>query len=231
MPVQNYGVLKGIAIKEKDELKNQKSPHYQLLMIGEENAKYRIAINAKSVTDQPELLYKVAENFDASSITILPNMNNGYTPIDESNKEIALDFIRSGLFNPSSMEIIPHDAQGNNDLHDLLNQYIPRAISEEATIYIFGSKFGPDNKQDRVFHLDQDMGMHNVHMNQGNAENPDTKNDFSKDNGTYHDGGILIQFKDKWVGIFLAFVSQSWCTDDRGYPTEVCDHTQAKASK
>ncbi len=51
MPVQNYGVLKGIAIKEKDELKNQKSPHYQLLMIGEENTKYRIAINAKSVTD------------------------------------------------------------------------------------------------------------------------------------------------------------------------------------
>ncbi|HFJ9426484.1 YukJ family protein [Bacillus cereus] len=231
MPVQNYGVLKGIAIKEKDELKNQKSPHYQLLMIGEKNTKYRIAINAKSVTDQPELLYKVDENFDASSITLLPNMNNGYTPIDESNKDIALDFIRSGLFNPSSMEIIPHDAQGNNDLHDLLNQYIPRAISEEATIYIFGSKFGPDNKQDRVFHLDQDMGMHNVHMNQGNAENPDSKNDFSKDNGIYHDGGILIQFKEKWVGIFLAFVSQSWCTDDRGYPTEVCDHTQAKASK
>ncbi len=158
-------------------------------------------------------------------------LNNGYTPIDESNKDIALDFIRSGLFYPSSMEIVPHDAQGNNDLHDLLNQYIPRAISEEATICIFGSKFGPDNKQDRVFHLNQDMGIHNVHMNQGNAETPDTKNDFSKDNGTYHDRGILIQFKDKWVGIFLAFVSQSWCTDNRGYPTELCDHTQAKASK
>ncbi|PFX91680.1 hypothetical protein COL41_25580 [Bacillus mycoides] len=42
---------------------------------------------------------------------------------------------------------------------------------------------------------------------------------------------MLIQFKNKWIDIFLAFVSQSWCREDYGYPINVCDHTQAKASK
>ncbi|HFK1782801.1 MULTISPECIES: DUF2278 family protein [Bacillus cereus group] len=32
---------------------------------------------------------------------------------------------------------------------------------------------------------------------------------FSKYNETYHDGGMLIQFKNKWIDTFLAFVSQS----------------------
>ncbi|KIV62497.1 YukI-like protein [Bacillus mycoides] len=231
MPVDNYGVLKGIAIKEQNEKKNEKAPHYQILMIGEENTKYRIAVNAKSVTDQPELLYVVDKNFDASTITILPNMNNGFTPIDENNQEIALDYLRSRLFDPSSMKIVPFDNEGNNDLHDLLNEYIPKAINEEATIYIYGSKFGPDDKPDKIFHLEPDIGMHNVHMNQGNAEEPGQQKNFSKDNGTYHDGGILIQYKDgHWVAIFLAFKSQSWCTDNRGYPTEMCTPTQANTN-
>ncbi|WP_320619714.1 DUF2278 family protein [Bacillus mycoides] len=29
---------------------------------------------------------------------------------------------------------------------------------------------------------------------------------------------MLIQFEDHWVAIFLAFLSQSWCTDDDGHP-------------
>lgn len=229
MPVKNYGVLKGIAIEKKEEREDKESPHYQILMIGEDNVKYRIAVNAKSISGQPELLYLVDEKFNASAITILPTMDNGYRSINENNKEIALDYIRSHLFDPSKMKTLPADLEGeNNDLNDLLNKYIPKAIKEEATIYIYGSKFGPEKKEDKVFHFQPTNGMHNVHMNQGNEDKPGDKKDFSGDNGIYHDGGILIQYKDNhWVGIFLAFQSQSWCTDNRGYPTEICDHTQA----
>ncbi|WP_346726028.1 DUF2278 family protein, partial [Bacillus thuringiensis] len=56
-------------------------------------------------------------------------------------------------------------------------------------------------------------------------------NDFSKYNESYHDRGILIQFKNKWIDIFLAFVSQSCCRADYGYPINVGDHAQAKPSK
>ncbi len=48
-------------------------------------------------------------------------------------------------------------------------------------------------------------------MNQGNVEK------WKGDNGIWQDGGILIQFEkeEEWVGIFLAFQSQSWCTMKR----------------
>lgn len=229
MPVKKYGVLKGIAIEKEEERDDLESPHYQILMIGEENIKYRIAVNSKSIEEQPELLYLVDEKFNASVITILPKMNNGYTPINENNREIALDYIRSQLFDPTRMKILPSDFPGkDNDLHDLYNKYIQKAIDEKSTIYIYGSKFGPENKKDKVFHFKPTNGMHNIHMNQGNEDKPNGEKDHAEDNGICHDGGILIQYKDNhWVAIFLAFQSQSWCTDNHGYPTEVCDHTQA----
>ena len=49
------------------------------------------------------------------------------------------------------------------------------------------------------------------------------------DNGIWQDGGILIHFEkeEEWIGIFLAFQSQSWCTDEEGHarvPVEHCDY-------
>ncbi|WP_243522614.1 YukJ family protein [Bacillus pseudomycoides] len=225
MPVKNYGVLKGIAIDKNMEREDKESPHYQILMTGAENEKYRIAVNAKSVSGQTELLYLVDEEFDASAITILPTMDNGYTPINENNREIALDYIRSELFDSSKMKKLPSTKPGlENDLHDLLNKYIPKAINEEATVYIYGSKWEPKSgeKTDKVFDFSPPIGMHNVHMNQGNP-NP---GDHADDNGIWQDGGILIQYTDKWVAIFLAFQSQSWCTDEDGQPTRNCTHME-----
>lgn len=47
-------------------------------------------------------------------------------------------------------------------------------------------------------------------MNQGNSGR------FTVDDGVWQDGGLLLHFpdQDQWVGIFLAFQSQAWHTDD-----------------
>ncbi|ERH98051.1 hypothetical protein BTCBT_005817 [Bacillus thuringiensis T01-328] len=60
-------------------------------------------------------------------------------------------------------------------------------------------------------------------MNQGNVGN------FRKDDGIWQDGGVLFHYKDtdKWEAVFLAFQSQSWCTDDSGHaikPVEECNY-------
>ena len=61
-----------------------------------------------------------------------------------------------------------------------------------------------------TFILNRGNGIHDIHMNQGNVEK------WKGDNGIWQDGGILIHFEkeEEWIGIFLAFQSQSWCTDD-----------------
>jgi hypothetical protein len=45
-------------------------------------------------------------------------------------------------------------------------------------------------------------------MNQGNVER------FKRDDGVWQDGGLLLRLNGRWIGIFLAFQSQAWHTDD-----------------
>ncbi|MDP4525917.1 YukJ family protein [Bacillus halotolerans] len=225
MAVQQYGVLKGVVLDMKRETDDD-SPHFQVKMLGEENTYYRCAINVMSSSEESEVLYLADDQFDSSSITILPNMPYGYTKINDENREVALDYVRGNLFDSREMKPLPHEITGpDNDLNDFIETYMKKAKEEKATVYIFGSKFGPEQAADKIFGFTPTNGMHNIHMNQGNAL--DTR--WKKDNGSWHDGGILIQFADQWAAVFLAFLSQSWCTDENGNPVRDCDHTQTSA--
>ncbi|MDT0270974.1 DUF2278 family protein, partial [Streptomyces sp. DSM 44915] len=77
-------------------------------------------------------------------------------------------------------------------------------------LYAFGAKF------DRNLHKPIDAefgntdglhGVHDIHMNQGNV------GAHSGDNGAFHDGGLLLAFPDRVVGILLAFQTQQVPTD------------------
>ena len=95
---------------------------------------------------------------------------------------------------------------------------------KKAIIYAFGERWGPEeNTPDSYFHFKPGNGIHDIHMNQGNVEK------WQGDDGIWQDGGILIHFEkeEEWIGIFLAFQSQSWCTDEEGHarvPVEHCDY-------
>ncbi|MEK7019364.1 YukJ family protein [Bacillus sp. FSL R9-9410] len=219
MPVENYGVLKGIpaGLRVGRDL-SDRTPHFKMqIKIAEENEErqdYEIVINVKSKSEESsDLLYLADPNFEgAQHITHLQGLSNGYHRINNNNREIALDYIRGNLeFNPAEMVPLPfHETGLDNDLNDFLFKHTVQAIEQEATVYIYGSEFDDEN------------GMHNVHMNQGST------GEFRGANGIYQDGGILIQFSDHWVAIFLAFAVQSWCTDDDGHPTEQCTHLQVE---
>src|SRR4029453_3083745 len=43
-------------------------------------------------------------------------------------------------------------------------------------------------------------GVHDVHMNQGNPAGP-----FQGDNGVFHNGGLILRFPTRYVGLFLRF--------------------------
>jgi hypothetical protein len=109
------------------------------------------------------------------------------------------------------MRTLPPDAGGpDNDLADLLDHYVQRAIAEPAAMaYVFGQSWGPDAAKDKVFGFKPGAGVHDIHMNQGNSPG------FAKDDGVWQDGGLLLRFPERWVGIFLAFQSQAWHTDDK----------------
>lgn len=207
--MSRYGVLIGRVIETKQE-RNLDKPHYGLIIDTNERKNYEVKINVRSIDkNKPDLLYSADENYNAAAIDILPEMTFGFHEINHHkniNKKIAVDYIRSGLFNPKEMKVVPHNRSGeNNDLNDFIDRYMNKAKTEKDStiVYIYGMHYNTNNK-----------GIHDVHMMQGNSRYQ------TNENGIFHDGCVLVHYttENRWIAYFLAFQSQSWCTDDRGWP-------------
>jgi hypothetical protein len=121
------------------------------------------------------------------------------------------------------MRALAHAIPGpDNDLNEKIDAYVQRAIADQdASIYAFGERWGPEpHSKDKYFGFLPGNGVHDIHMNQGNAAR------FAKDDGVWQDGGLVIHYPaivdddgmerwpEQWVALFLAFQSQSWHTDD-----------------
>lgn len=131
----------------------------------------------------------------------------------EENKEnpIALDYIRSNLFDMEEFKSVPTTSDLNQELHE----HIIEAKNKNADIYIFGDLYSFETKEgetreERFISLKKTgpRGIHDVHMNQGSFH----KKEWIFHNGEYQDGGMFIHFnskeEDRWVGIFLMFEGQ-----------------------
>ncbi len=211
MPIHPYGVLKCKAIDRR--LGTKENAHYQVYATAN-NEHFRIAINVKSQLSPSELLYCTVEQFQHFVTAELPAVPFGFTPLASKPDGPALDYIRSNLFDSRDMVPLAFDIPGQeNDLNEKLDFYIKRAMeTDDAVLYAFGERWGPEpGKKDKIFGFDPGNGIHNIHMNQGNSDR------FTKDDGVYQDGGLLIHFpsEDRWIAVFLAFQSQSWHTDDQ----------------
>ena len=204
MPLSSYGVLVGRPVDRRREGATD-SPHYQVRIRGAPS--YRAAVNVLSAESPSELLYVIDDDLRHPITASLGALGAGWHALPPHG---GLDFIRANLFARAAMRTLPPDAAGpDNDLADLLDHYVQRAIAEPAaTAYVFGQSWGPDAAKDKVFGFKPGAGVHDVHMNQGNSPA------FAKDDGVWQDGGLLLRFPERWVGIFLAFQSQAWHTDD-----------------
>jgi uncharacterized protein YukJ len=213
MSLATYGVLKCRALDRKVDPATDPSPHYQVL-VSDGEKKHRIAINVKSQESPSDLLYLVNDAFQHPILNSLQNLSLGFHKLEHQPGGVALDFIRGNLFHPEDMKPLPPDVPGlGNDLKELIDLYIQRALqSEDAIVYAFGASWGPEPRiPDKYFGFRPGSGIHDIHMNQGSVGT------FQKDNGVYQDGGLLLHFpsRNQWVGIFLAFQSQCFHTDDK----------------
>lgn len=211
MPIPNYGVLKGRPIRRI--LGTDRSAHYQIRVI-DEDTDYRVAVNVKSKQSPSELEYLVDEDFQHPIVGGLAALPRGVKRLTRSPGGLSLDYIRANLLDRTRMRPLPVNLPGpDNDLNEKLDRYVERAIGdEEALIYAFGARWGPERKRrDQYFGFKPGNGIHDVHMNQANSDA------FKRDDGVWQDGGLFFQFpaRQQWVAIFLKFQSQAWHSDDR----------------
>jgi uncharacterized protein YukJ len=211
MPLSSYGVLTaGVVDRRRED--HEDSPHFQIELADESGTRYRAAVNVKSQESPSELLYLVVEDFRHPVVDLLSTVPSGWTPLAPGPGGANLDYIRGNVLDRAAMRPLPPDADGpDNDLADLLDHYVQRAISDpHALLHVFGQRWGPEHISDKIFGFVPGNGVHDVHMNQGNSAA------FRRDDGVWQDGGLLFQFPgaSQWVAIFLAFQSQAWHTDD-----------------
>ncbi len=212
MPLKNYGVLAARVVDTRAE-GGAGAPHFQI-RVRAGGVDYRVAVNVLSQQSPSELLYAADEAFDHPVLTGLPDLPDGFTELPNAPGRGALDFIRGNLFDRESMRPLPATAPGpDNDLADKLHHFVDRAQADpSARLYAFGERWGPEQgTPDTIFGFSPGNGVHDIHMNQGNSGR------FTRDDGVWQDGGLLLHFPgtQQWVAVFLAFQSQSWHTDDR----------------
>ena len=211
MPLHAYGVLKGKAIEVR--IGAGQSPHYQVRII-DDTTDYRIAVNVKSQLPPSDVEYVIIEHFEHPITAIVEQFKTGFTMLDRKPGSGALDFIRGNLFDRTRMRPLPFSLPGfDDDLNEKVDRVMQRAVADEAAlVYAFGERWGPEpGVKDKYFGFLPGNGIHDIHMNQGNAAQ------FASDDGVYQDGGLLVHFPDQddWTAVFLKFQSQTWHTDDK----------------
>ncbi|GGO06717.1 YukJ family protein [Saccharibacillus kuerlensis] len=210
-----YGVLKARALRSIHGFGSQ--PHFHICLQDDRNVLYRSSINIKSKAYPSELLYWIGPCIPSETES-LKSLPSGFTPIENGLPIRGLDFVRNPLFHREDMVPLPASLPGpDNDLNEKIVALIDKAIQTKAELYVFGDSWGPELKTpDYYFGFLPGHGLHNIHMNQGN-ERP-----WHDDNGTFRDGAILIHDtgEDRWTGLFLAFQSQSWQTDEQGHAAD-----------
>lgn len=210
MPLNGYGVLKGRPIDRR--LGTNANAHYQVHVI-DDDTDYRIAVNVRSQLSPSELEYLIDDDFAHPITEGLLALAPGFHALPPRPGGLALDYIRANLFDSSRMRPLPFDVPGpDNDLNEALDALIrPAMAEEEAMVCAFGERWGPEtDRRDQVFGFRPGNGIHDIHMNQGNAER------YSAQDGVWQDGGMLLHYpsRNRWAAVFLKFQSQTWHTDD-----------------
>lgn len=209
-----YGVVKGkvVAFGRHENVPGT-NPHFHVVVEGG-GKRWRCPINVRSSdATNSEVWFKIQLPLPnhplLASLTGLPD---GLKKLPERKPGFTLDFVRDPFFDRKQMTHLPFRADGvNDDIQDLLEGHIRQAQNEQAEVYVFGAFW-----ENRTFPADgffgTNSGVHDVHMNQGNSAS------HRNDDGIYQDGAVLIHYPSiGWLGIFMAFNSQVWATDEQGH--------------
>lgn len=207
-----YGVLRGKPDRYKRE-DNASTPHLQIRVLESSGQPWRIAVNVQSDTGSHVAFWVVDPLLGHPLLNSLPALASGFTSVAR-NADHALDYVKAPLFDWKLGRLLPPSGSASSDdLQDLLSLYIDQCKNAGGEIYAFGAKF------DRNLHKPIDLefgntdglhGIHDIHLNQGNV------GAHAGDNGVFHDGGLILAFPDRYLGLFLGFQTQRIPTDAAG---------------
>jgi len=207
-----YGALRGRPDRYKRE-DGEPTPHLQIRVLDDTGQPWRIAVNVQSDTGSHVAFWVVDPLAGHPVLASLRAQPSGFAPVAR-NADHALDYVKAPLFDWKLGRVLPPSGNASSDdLQDLLSLYLDQCKAAGGELYAFGVKF------DKNLHKAIDIefgntdglhGMHDIHLNQGNV------GQHAGDNGAFHDGGLILAFPDRYLGLFLGFQTQRIPTDADG---------------
>ena len=198
MPIPNYSVLKGDPVGPGTI--SGRNPHYRFSLAVGDGSSIDVDVNVQS-TDGSMIRYLIVENFqpiDPAGLQALP-MNR--TALANTNSDLRLDYVLEK--NPDGTPMVDQSKLqdldiADNRLHNAVSDLLNQALADpNGVIYAFGSYYDDDG-----------VGIHDIHMNQGNPPGP-----FEQDNGSWQDGAIIIELPSqasRWTALFIVFQTQTF---------------------
>ncbi|HEX4751201.1 MAG TPA: DUF2278 family protein [Bryobacteraceae bacterium] len=198
MPIPNYSVLKGDPVGPGTI--SGSNPHYRFSLRVDDGSSVEVDVNVQS-TDGSEIRYLIVQNFQPIDPAGLLALRMNRTALANTTSDLRLDYVLE--HNPDGTPMVDRSKLqlldiGDGTLNDAVANLLNQALADpNGVIYAFGS-----------YYDDNGVGIHDIHLNQGNPPGP-----FAKDNGSWQDGGIIIQLPGQaaqWTALFIAFQTQTF---------------------
>lgn len=215
-----YGLIKGrVADAKPFPPHGRTRPHYHLL-IEAGSSRFDVAVNI--VSEDPKVadvrvLYAIKSGFTPKNGRELNALPAGIRNLP-GGSDLRLDYVSDELVARDEMSLLPLFGGNHGGRHgggsDAIMDLVGKAEGDpKATVYAFGHRYTPSRKPDPAWDFSPDDGVHNIHMNQGNA--PD---DHGNENGRHQDGALWIETGGVWNAVYVAFQTQSWDNGPDGFP-------------
>jgi uncharacterized protein YukJ len=215
-----YGVLRGKLDRWKREDPapgSSKSPHLQVRLLDGQGKAWRVPVNVRSGDPAKSLVifHRADPLLSHPILEDLTALPSGLTDLNHKPRSAsnALDYSRAPLFDLATGIALPPSGPGkDDDLQDVVGRQLNDLKATGGELFAFGSHFhDPAPKPGIDTEFGTRDGMHDIHMNQGNA-----LHEHDEDNGLFNDGGLILRFPDHVTGLFFRFKTQFLPTDAHG---------------
>jgi uncharacterized protein YukJ len=172
-----------------------------------------VAVNVGTNDADDLLRYRLALDFHHPILGALKNAPRGFRNLTGLSELPAFDFLRSNILAETGdwRQSDVMDGEGDREPYRTLARLLTKARSKKADVYVFGRTYQGG-----------DLGIHDVHMNQGSTGDfLNRGNDDNDHNDVWQDGAVLIDSGEpEWSAYFTAFTQQLVPTDKLGNPVE-----------
>jgi uncharacterized protein YukJ len=215
-----YGVLRARLdrwMREDPAPGSSKSPHLHVRVLDAQGKPWRIPVNVRSGDPAKSLVifHRADPLLGHPILDHLAALPSGLTDLNTAPRSAsnALDYSRAPLFDITTGIALPPTGPGeDDDLQDVVSRQLNDLKASGGELFAFGSHFhDPAPRPGIDTRFGTADGMHDIHMNQGNAPH-----EHDEDNGIFNDGGLILRFPDHVTGLFFRFKTQFLPTDANG---------------